>query len=87
MKEKHASGLIRMYMRACGFRGWTSLWNTIYYTELDPPDWLKRHERKHLEQMERDGKVKYMLKYIYFLIRYGYKDNPYECEARLAEIA
>jgi hypothetical protein len=81
-----ASGLILAYMRLCGFQGWTSFWGAIYLApgyELCQP--LIRHERKHLEQMQRDGKVVYAIKYSYWLIRYGYWNNPYEVEAREAE--
>jgi hypothetical protein len=35
--------------------------------------------------MRRDGKVLYTIKYGYWLLRYGYKMNPYEVEARAAE--
>ena len=81
-----ASGLILFYMKACGFQGWTSFWNTIYMApgyELCQP--LIRHESKHLEQMQRDGKLVYLIKYSYWLLRYGYRMNPYEVEARAAE--
>ena len=81
-----ATGLILMYMRACGFHGWTSLWGVIYIApgyELCQP--LIRHESKHLEQMQRDGKLLYLIKYSYWTLRYGYKNNPYEVEARQAE--
>ena len=54
MKVKTATGLTRAYMRLCGFKGWTSFWNTVYVM----PGWeqhqpLLRHEAKHLEQIER----------------------------------
>ena len=81
-----ASGLILRYMKACGFHGWTSFWGVIYMApgyELRQP--LIRHERKHLEQMQRDGKLVYLIKYGFWLLRYGYKMNPYEVEARAAE--
>ena len=81
-----ASGLILRYMKACGFHGWTSFWGVIYMApgyELCQP--LIRHERKHLEQMQRDGKLVYLIKYSFWLLRYGYKMNPYEVEARAAE--
>jgi hypothetical protein len=39
----------------------------------------------HLEQMRRDGKVLYTIKYTWWMLRYGYKMNPYEVEARAAE--
>jgi hypothetical protein len=82
-----ASGLILRYMKACGFQGWTSFWNVIYMAPgYETHEALIRHERKHLEQMERDGKLIYAIKYGYWLIRYGYWANPYEVEARQAEV-
>jgi hypothetical protein len=83
---KTANGLILLYMKACGFKGWTSFWNVIYMApgyEHNVP--LLRHERKHIEQMRRDGKLVYLIKYSYWFLRYGYKMNPYEVEARAAE--
>ena len=82
-----ASGLILLYMKACGFQGWTSLWNVVYIAPgYEQHAGLLRHERKHLEQMQRDGKLVYLVKYSYWLLRYGYWDNPYEIEARKAEV-
>jgi hypothetical protein len=81
-----AKGPILLYMKACGFQGWTSFWNVIYMApgfELCQP--LIKHESKHLEQMQRDGKVLYAIKYAWWMLRYGYKMNPYEVEARAAE--
>lgn len=84
---KTANGLILLYMKACGFQGWTSLWGVIYMAPgYETHEALLRHERKHLEQMQRDGKLMYMVKYTYWLIRYGYLANPYEIEARQAEM-
>lgn len=73
-------------MRLCGFRGWASFWNTIYLlpgSELD--ERLIRHEVAHLEQIERDGRLLFTLKYMWWLARYGYWNHPYEIEARAAE--
>ena len=86
MQVSTASGLIAWYMRACGFAGWASFWNTVYIM----PGWegyqpLLRHERCHLEQIERDGRLLFSIKYLYWLCRYGYKMCPYEVEARAAE--
>ena len=82
-----ASGLILLYMKACGFQGWTSFWGVIYMAPgYKLHEALIRHERKHLEQMQRDGKLVYLIKYTYWLIRYGYLANPYEIEARQAEM-
>jgi hypothetical protein len=83
---KTANGLILLYMRFCGFQGWTSFWGSIYLAPgYEMHQGLIRHERKHLEQMQRDGKLVYLIKYSYWLLRYGYKNNPYEIEARAAE--
>ena len=82
-----ASGPILLYMKACGFHGWTSFWGVIYMVPgYEQHESLIRHERKHLEQMQRDGKLVYLIKYTYWLIRYGYLANPYEIEARQAEM-
>ena len=81
-----ASGLILMYMLLCNFQGWTSLWGVIYLAPgFEQHAALLRHERKHLEQMQRDGKLVYLIKYSYWILRYGYWNNPYEIEARKAE--
>ena len=81
-----ASGPILWYMKVCGFQGWTSCWGVIYMAPgYELHEALLRHERKHLEQMQRDGKLVYSIKYSYWLLRYGYWNNPYEIEARAAE--
>ena len=86
MRVITATGLIALYMRACGFRGWASFWGAIYVLPGSERDErLLRHERKHLEQIERDGRLTFSIKYLYWLYRYGYKNCPYEVEARAAE--
>ena len=74
-------------MKLCGFQGWTSFWNVIY---LDPDhmddEKLIRHEMKHIEQIQAEGRLKFAVKYVYYTIRHGYWNNPYEVEARKAEI-
>jgi hypothetical protein len=42
---------------------------------------LRQHERVHYEQMEREGLIRWHLKYFWFLLRVGYLKNPYEIEA------
>lgn len=73
-------------MKLCGFQGWTSFWNVIY---LDPDhmadEKLIRHEMKHIEQIKTEGRLKFAVKYVYYTIRHGYWNNPYEVEARAAE--
>lgn len=43
------------------------------------------HEACHIEQVKRDGRLKFIVKYLYYNIKYGYKNNPYEVEARKYE--
>ena len=81
-----ARGVIKWYMDRLGFKGWTSFWNTIYLHPDhlgDKP--LIRHELKHIEQIEAEGRLKFGIKYLYYTIKYGYWNNPYEVEARAAE--
>ena len=81
-----ATGLIAAYMRTFGFAGWASFWRTIYVLPGYEHDRrLLRHERKQLEQIERDGRLVFSIKYLWWLARYGYWLNPYEIEARKAE--
>jgi len=87
VKHKIASGLILWYMKAFGFFGWTSFWNTIYYIDNKAMNnkKLQRHELKHIKQINRDGRLLFTFKYLCYSIRYGYIKNPYEVEAREAE--
>jgi hypothetical protein len=45
-------------------------------------DRLFRHEMEHIYQVQREGWFKFYVKYLYRNIKYGYKQNPYEVEAR-----
>ena len=83
---KTARGPIYVYMKACGFKGWASFWRTIYVLPgNEHNERLLRHERCHLEQIERDGPVLFSLRYSWWTLRHGYFMNPYEIEARAAE--
>ena len=86
MQIKTATGLLALYMRRCGFDGWASFWSTIYVLpDFENDERLLRHERCHLEQIERDGRLLFALKYSWWTIHHGYWNNPYEVEARAAE--
>ena len=43
------------------------------------------HELQHLRQIKRDGRLRFSVKYIYWLLKYGYRANPYEVEAYARE--
>lgn len=73
-------------MRLCGFDGWASFWRVAYVLPgYENNAKLIRHELCHLEQIERDGRLIFSIKYLYWLARHGYRNNPYEVEARAAE--
>lgn len=86
MKISTSAGQIAWRIRSYGFAGWSSRWRTIYVLPgFEHDQHLLRHERKHLEQIERDGRIWFALKYSWWTIRHGYRSNPYEIEARAAE--
>jgi hypothetical protein len=55
---------------------------TCYY--LEPwnkcPEFV-RHENVHYRQIQRMGTIKFTIAYLYYLARYGYRNNPLEIEA------
>lgn len=74
-------------LRRLGFASWTSFWGAIYVLPgREADERLLRHERQHLEQIERDGRILFSVKYLWWLARYGYWNNTYEVEARAAEL-
>lgn len=86
MKLRTASGPLKWYLQALGFKGWASFWETIYVL----PGWehnraLIRHELCHLEQIRREGRLRFAVGYLWELVRRGYLANKYEVQARAAE--
>jgi hypothetical protein len=45
----------------------------------------RRHENCHKLQWKRDGVVKFAFIYLWYTLRFGYLNNPYEIEAREKE--
>jgi len=73
-------------MEFMGYVGWTSYWDCVYYmSEPVVGSRLMKHELKHVEQMGREGKLVFTVKYLWYAATVGYWDNPYEVEARAAE--
>ena len=73
-----------------------TLGHTIYYRKLQRYDphateglALLAHEAKHVEQYEREGLLKFCVKYVLNLLRYGngreipYEEEAYELEKRV----
>ena len=86
MKLKTASGPLKWYMQALGFNGWASFWETIYVLpgqEFNHP--LIRHELCHLDQIRREGRLRFAISYTLELLRHGYRNNKYEVASRAAE--
>lgn len=42
---------------------------------------MRGHELVHFEQMDREGTIRFCVKYLWFAARYGYWNNPFEIEA------
>lgn len=60
----------------------------VYYKDLESMNnrRMYKHESKHLEQINREGSLRFTIKYLYYSYKYGYWNNPYEIEAREAEL-
>lgn len=51
----------------------------------DTSDRLFRHELEHIYQVNRDGWLKFYVRYLWWSLRHGYWNNPYEVDARAAQ--
>jgi hypothetical protein len=87
IKHKLATGVIKWYLVTFKYVAITMPWFTIYYLNKEGISniRLRKHEMAHIEQMKRDGRFMFLVKYFYYLARYGYRQNPYEVEARAKE--
>jgi len=80
---KTATGLILWFLQFSGALALTAPWKVIYCRpgeEGNIP--LFTHECVHIQQIERDGAILFTLKVLWYLLRYGYANSPYEVEAR-----
>lgn len=75
---KHKTDLIRFF----GFDAIT-FGNHVFVSSRGYDDQrLLAHEQVHIDQYNREGFIRYIIKYIWFCIRYGYTNNLFEVEAR-----
>lgn len=61
-----------------------TLGQTVYYScdrESVDDDW-RLHEECHRRQWKRLGYVRFSLQYMWYQLKYGYENNPFEIEAR-----
>lgn len=85
-KIVEAKHIFLWFLEKMGMVGWTSFWGVIYlHPKCMDNRRLIRHEQCHAMQLQRDGKFIMMIKYGYYWVRLGYKEIPYEVEAREAE--
>jgi hypothetical protein len=83
-KIKEAKHIFKWFLNTFGYAAITMPWKTIYIKQSSLTDaGLINHEMVHIAQIEKIGPVKFTLMYIWYNIRYGYENNPFEIEARL----
>jgi hypothetical protein len=77
-----AYGPFRLFLERFGYRALTMPWRSIYVLHSHWDDeTLRRHELAHIEQIRRDGAIRFSVRYVWYLARHGYRNNPYEIEA------
>jgi len=86
MTTRPAPHVIRWFLRTFGYGGITLPPLGIFIlAERINETALVRHEQCHWQQAQRMGIVRFYVTYIWYTIRYGYRNNPMEIEARAAE--
>ena len=87
-QPRPAPHVIRWFLRATGYGGITLPPLGIFIlAERINETALVRHEQRHWLQYQMLGARRFYLHYIWYTIRYGYRNNPMEVEAREAERA
>jgi hypothetical protein len=69
-----------------GYKAWV-LYPWMLFRDAAATDRLFRHELEHVYQVRRLGWVRFYATYLWYSLRYGYRNNPFEIEAELAESA
>jgi len=80
--DKYSHWLPRIIGLGCPWA--ITLGQTAYYSvpeNVVSSGW-RQHEDTHKVQWARDGWLKFSIMYVYYLVRRGYRQNPYEIEAR-----
>jgi hypothetical protein len=77
-----AWGPSKWMLNAFGVAGFAAPWNRVYLLpEYYDHEVLRRHELIHIAQMQRDGRIAFLLRWLWWTAQYGYRGNPYEVEA------
>jgi hypothetical protein len=85
MVIREAKGIIGAILRRTGFAGVTLPWGIYILPERMQDERLIHHEQEHAKQIEEYGVFGFYIRYLWFTLRYGYRDNPLEVLARKAE--
>ena len=85
MVIRPANGLIGWTLRRTGFAGVTLPWGIYILPERLQDARLVRHEQAHADQIAQYGVIGFYARYLWFTLRYGYRNNPLEVQARKAE--
>jgi len=80
---KTAPKPIQWFLKISNALAVTMPWKTVYCLPGQENNLkLAAHEAVHIAQIERDGAIKWTIKILYYLLRHGYINSPYEVEAR-----
>lgn len=83
MSDKYDQDWALLFAPKENIRWAVTIGQTTYYSceqEKVEPSW-RIHEECHKLQWRRDGAFKFIMKYLWYQLRYGYAKNPYEVEA------
>ena len=83
MKPRMAPGWIKALLKPFGFGAITlPPFGVFFVNPWDETSKLYKHESVHWEQYQRMGAIRFYLTYLWYQLRYGYRNNPMEIEAR-----
>ena len=85
MNIQPATGLTNWVLRRTGFKGVTLPWGIRVLPEEQTNERLIRHEQEHARQIAEYGVVGFYARYLWQVLRYGYRNAPLEIKAREAE--
>ena len=86
-KFKEVTGWRLKLLCLFGFNGFTFFNGTIWLRpnmDAETKHRVMTHEARHIFQIKQDGKIWFAIKYLYYAFKYGYRNNPYEIDARKA---
>jgi hypothetical protein len=85
IEPKPAKHVIRWFLRTFGYGGITLPPLGVYIlAERLGEERLVRHEQRHWVQAQEMGVLRWYAVYAWYSVRYGYRNNPLEIDARSA---